>query len=51
MEYIEIPEHLSLNILFEKFGKDAVNYYSNRLAERERDPLRRSLRGLRRYVR
>lgn len=36
MDYIEIPENLSEKMLVEKFGKDAVDFYKFRLAERER---------------
>lgn len=36
MEYIEVPENLSLEALIAKFGKDAVNFYQKRLEERER---------------
>lgn len=37
MEYIEIPKNLSKELLIEKFGKDAVDFYIHRLEERERD--------------
>ena len=37
MEYIEVPENINIDILIAKFGKEAVDFYQRRLAERERN--------------
>lgn len=34
--YIDVPKNLDLRVLVSEFGTEAVNFYSQRLQERER---------------
>ena len=34
MDYMDVPKRLDRNMLVDKFGADAVEYYENRISER-----------------